>query len=233
MSERFSHGVLLNLINTIKHKIYTYNKFVILICSGIFLLPPLTAQVKFEQERRITEQVVPDSARLVVEAISSGSRIKWYQEQRLEGISFEAKYALEGRQYSVEFNQQGVLEDVEIALKWKEVPQPASVGMEAHFDSTYLRHRLRKVQEQLSGSLPAIQEHWQQWSATNPVDAGGGANSHILVMDTLKKVMLRYEVVVQVRTAEGPALHEVLFDEQGRMLQTATILLRNTDNLAY
>ncbi|MBI1193212.1 MAG: hypothetical protein GC205_08560 [Bacteroidetes bacterium] len=208
-------------------------KQIVLYIYFLLFLVPLRAQVKFEQERKIAQQVVPDTAQKVVNEISTGSRIKWYQEQRLDGISYEAKYTLNGRRYSVEFNHEGELEDVEIELKWKEVPLSAAKAMEAHFDSAYLKHRLRKVQEQLSGSLSAIQEHWERRSETKSDGADEGANSAVRASNTINKVLLRYEVVVQVRTAEGAALHEVLFDEQGQMLQTATILLRNTDNLVY
>ena len=177
--------------------------------------------------------MIPSAAKDVVQLLEPDAGVKWYQEQRLEGISYEAKYKFQSRLYSVEFNQDGFLEDVEIELNWKEVPQPASGAMKAHFDSTYLRHRVRKVQEQFSGSLAAIRNQMQRLTATDPVSTGGTTVNVPPDTETGEPLVLRYEVVVQVRTAQGPVLHEVLFDEQGRMLQTATILLRNTDNLAY
>jgi hypothetical protein len=113
------------------------------------------------------------------------------------------------------------------------VPQHSAEALKAHFDSTYLRYRVRKVQEQFSGGLPAIQARLQQIAASEPAEGNGNASNDTQVSDNGTALVLRYEVVVQVRTEQGPALHEVLFDEQGRMLQTAVILLRNTDNLAY
>jgi len=194
---------------------------------------PLFAQVKYEKERSINAQTVPETSRKIVDALTEVTKIKWYQEQQVEGISYEAKYKLNGRHYSVEFSQDGVLEDAEIELKWMEVPQPAAEAMKAHFDNTYLRYRVRKVQEQFSGGLPAIQVRLQQMAASEPAEGNGNANGDAHIPGEGMALVLRYEVVVQVLTEQGPALHEVLFDEQGLMLQTTVILLRNTDNLAY
>jgi len=209
--------------------IYSLFALIAITVSSDFLF----AQVKFEQESQVSQEVIPTSAMTLVLLLTPDARVNWYQEQQVEGISYEAKYKLNGRHYSVEFSQDGVLEDVEIELKWMEVPQPAAEAMKAHFDSTYLRYRVRKVQEQFSGGLPAIQVRLQQMAASEPAEGNGNANGDAHISGDGTALVLRYEVVVQVRTEQGPALHEVLFDEQGRMLQTAVILLRNTDNLAY
>jgi hypothetical protein len=193
----------------------------------------LSAQVKFEQERSIKAQAAPEIARKLIAELATKTNIHWYLEQRLEGIAYEAKYKSDGRRYSVEFDQEGVLEDVEREFQWREIPQPAAEAMRTHLDSTYLRHRVRKVQEQFSGSLPAIRERLQQSTAAKSAVSKGNASHETRISDNGTALVLRYEIVVQVKTHQGSTLQELLFDEQGRMLKTATILLRNTDNLAY
>ena len=83
----------------------------------------MTAQNKEEFEKRIDAKAVPENA---VEAIQpflkEAKRIRWYHEYDGDKESFECKFKKFGYWFSVEFDKEGLLEDVEIKIKYHTLP---------------------------------------------------------------------------------------------------------------
>ena len=84
----------------------------------------LFAQDKIERELRVEEKVVPKEARdWFYDAFETTKRPKWYQEIFESGYSYEAKFKLKGKFYSVEFDSLGLIQDVEIEIDYNELPK--------------------------------------------------------------------------------------------------------------
>lgn len=92
----------------------------------IFLMLSITftataiGQTKNEKEERIKKEVFPKIALLTLNDLpQSSKRLKFYRETDGDKKSYEAKFKLNRKIYSIEFNSQGQLEDVEVKIKKK------------------------------------------------------------------------------------------------------------------
>lgn len=183
----------------------------VLLVLGSFTL---YAQDKTEIERGIHASEAPSVARdWLSETYVNISRIHWYLEKSSDGTSYEAKLRQHGAWHSVEFDEDGTLQDVEIIVALNELPEPVRQGMEAYFDTTYAKHRIRKIQQQLTGPSEAVRTAIRN----EPAQA----------------VTYRYEVEFYGKNDRSKALWEGLFDNQGQLLERRRIVLRPTDNLMY
>ena len=185
-------------------------------CLIILLLIPLgaLAQTKVEVERRVDATDVPAAAReWVSTTYESPHRLRWFYEESSDGRSYEAKLKHRGQWHSVEFGQDGTLQDIEIIIRGRELPETVRQPIRAYFDSTYTQHRIRKIQRQLTGSLSALRQAVQE--------------------DRTEPVSERYEIEFYGKNDQEDALWEGLFDHQGQLLKRREIVLRPTDNLTY
>jgi hypothetical protein len=190
---------------------FTRHSASVLLILGNFTL---FAQDKIEIERGIHASEVPSVARdWLSKTYASAHRLHWYLEKSSDGISYEAKLRQRGAWHSVEFDETGTLQDVEIRVTTNALPEPVRQGMVAYFDTTYAKHRIRKIQQQLTGPPEAVR------AAVQGSPAEG--------------VNYRYEVEFYGKNDRSNALWEGLFDNQGQLLERRRIVLRPTDNLVY
>jgi hypothetical protein len=171
------------------------------------------AQTKYEREYRLRNtEALPAPAVAFLD--TAADRIRWYYEENLLGNSIEAKFRLNGRRYSVEFDTLGHLQDIEVETELSDLLAITRETIHAYLQDTYQKYRIRKVQVQYSGRISSLAVFRQ---FTDPSDA----------------YRTRYELVVKGRNATGWQLYELTFDQTGEHLQTDQIILRNTDNLEY
>lgn len=105
--------------------------------------------VKMEQEERLDESDFPKDARNLVSQISKTSKkIKYYKETDGYLMSFEAKYKYNGYKYSAEFNDQGILIDIEKSIKKREIESAAVENINTKLKTISERFKIEKVQEQ-------------------------------------------------------------------------------------
>lgn len=174
----------------------------------------LFAQDKIEVERNVSASEVPSGAReWLHETYASTPRLHWYLEKSSGETSYEAKFRHRGAWHSVEFDEDGALQDIEIIVGLNDLPEIARQGMATYFDSTYTKHRIRKIQQQLTGLPEAVR------AAIQDEPAG--------------EVTYRYEVEFYGKSHRSKALWEGLFDDQGQLQERRRIVLRPTDNLMY
>ncbi len=174
----------------------------------------LFAQDKIETERGVQASAVPSAARdWLHETYASTGRLHWYLEESSDGTSYEAKFRHHGAWHSVEFDETGALQDIEIKISLKDLPETVRQGLIVYLDTTYTKYRIRKIQQQLSGPPPMVRM--------------------IIQNEPAEEVTYRYEVEFYGKSDRSKALWEGLFDDQGQLLQRRKIVLRPTDNLNY
>lgn len=172
------------------------------------------SQVKYEREYRIAAKEAPAPARAFTEKAFPGQKIKWYKEERLGSFSFEAKARRHGVGFSVEFDSTGTIEDVEMLLSFSEIGDLARKNIETKLGSLFSRHKVQRVQRQLTGREQALEE----------LVSGG---------TTILPFEVRYELVARGKKDKATGLYELLFDEKGELLDMKEIIPRNTDILDY
>jgi len=172
------------------------------------------SQQKYEREYKIKKENVPSAALAFMGNTIEDHKINWYLEEQLEGKSIEAKFKLEKKRYSVEFDTRGVLQDIEIEVNNNGIPETVYNTIIKYLTDTSEKFRINKIQIQYSGLVPSLESFIQ----SNPLSSG---------------YTIKYELVVQIRREGQWQLYEISFDASGQVQATSRIILRNTDNLEF
>ncbi|WP_435578320.1 hypothetical protein [Gilvibacter sp.] len=185
------------------------------ILLSLMLIPMLGyGQQKLENEVRISRSEVPKIALEFIDTAPFKKKVRWYKEYFLGGTSVEAKTRFNGKRYSIEFDVDGNLEDVEIDHPWKQAPEPVRQRMEDYLEEQFERYSLDKLQFQYSGATHQVFE-WLHGR---------------LAASTLQ---LRYEVVIHTKVKGRFKRFEVLFDDNGNYIKSAEFIPKNVDNIEY
>ncbi|WP_438962494.1 hypothetical protein [Nonlabens sp.] len=105
--------------------------------------------VKMEQEERVNASDFPKSAvQLLSQITKTDQQIKYYKETDGYLTSYEAKYKRRGRRYSAEFNELGLLIDIEKDIKKKEIKKVAFELIKKELHKIAQQYKIEKVQEQ-------------------------------------------------------------------------------------
>lgn len=175
----------------------------------------LTAQYKYEKEERINEDEVPEQALDFVKEIQPTRKDKWYREQNLDGEAIEVKLKRNGERYSIKFDTEGELIDVEKLIKWRDIPEETREEIDEEWEEFFERRRIEKIQIHYKDDAENLIRFIQS-------PEGAPLESPIY-----------YEIVVKGKT-DGPyQLYEFLFDEEGKKVEMRRILTRRSDNMEF
>ncbi len=186
------------------------NLCILLLTSGFTLF----AQEKVEVERAVDASEVPsDASAWLGETYPNAVRVQWYFEQTSGETSYEAKLKQAGQWHSVEFSEDGTLQDIEITSRWRALPDSARQAVSTYLDTTYTKYHIRKIQRQLTGPPKALQQ------AVRNTKVHG--------------ITERYEIEFYGNDGQEKLLWEGLFDDAGQLIKKRRIVLRPIDNLIY
>ncbi len=189
-------------------------KTVFFILFVLFSLETI-GQVKIEREYRVNSNEVPLKA---VQWIDSTfqlkpSKIKLYNETNGNKQSFEAKLRWLGETYSVEFDSQGNIEDIEINIKWQKLPENTKRAINQHLKSNYISFKIIKIQQQLVGSPN---------------------NLHLYIRESsISAVTIKYEMEIRGSIKSQNEIWEILFDSNGEFLSVNKVILNPSLNLDF
>jgi hypothetical protein len=172
------------------------------------------AQQKFEKEYRLKTEEVPLLARQFVDSLDFDRRVRWYMEISQDGKTVEAKSRRDGSRYSIEFDTTGTLQDVEIEIRFGDVPEKLRETITQKLDAELDRVRITKIQEQLTGSKKNILDYLK-----GSQDKTG--------------LTTRYEAIVRGSKDGERNEFEYTFSLEGEIEKRAKVVFRNTDNLVY
>ena len=182
----------------------------------MFFLNLTNAQAKYEKEYRINTEEVPQSALDFVNELNFTKKIKWYQEEGLDKTSIEAKTKHHSKNYSIEFNSSGAIEDVEIKIQASEIPKQVYENIQQQINKNYQKVKFSKIQLQLSGdSESMIQSINNQDFKTNSA------------------IIKQYEIELKGKENGKFQKYEFLFDHKGEILSKSIIILKNNDILEF
>ena len=184
----------------------------LLLCFSCIVL----SQDKYEQEFRIKKSQFPNQAyTLVSEYLLHAKRIRFYQEIDSTKKSFEVKFKKDRIYYSIEFDEQGQLEDVEFRIKEKEIPDATWSKMDQYFKSHFSKLRIRKIQRQY------------------PLHAQDTAKT---VRDAFQNLLLpyiNYEIVFSAKKDKGFQTYEALFNATGDFISLRQSFSPSYDHVLY
>lgn len=187
---------------------------ILFVFSGLY---PLWGQVKYEREFRIRKEQFPEVALEMMEPhMDDVRRLRFYKEIDSNRSSYELKFKKARLHYSVEFNPEGVLEDVEVQIKPVDLPDSSWEAIGQDLQQRFTRYKVRKIQQQYPrGSFNSDEQTLQK------------AFQNLLVPER------RYELIVQARTDDGFRDFEILYDSEGGFLNLRKSLPPNYDHVLY
>lgn len=173
----------------------------------------LLAQLKMEREYRVSAKQVPQAARQLVDSCFAGTKVKWYAEEGIGHKSFEAKLKQDKKHFSIEFDTLGNVEDVELDIKLEAVPDKVRGAIEKHLGETFRKHKIAKVQVQWRGERSQLHA---KIKGRQPA-----------TVETF------YEIVVVGLQHNLYKSFELLFDENGEVVDFLEIIHNSNENLVY
>ncbi len=184
-----------------------------------FLLAAMTlqGQYKYEREHRIKKSQFPERSKsFIADYLKNARKIRYYRETDSTRTSYEAKFKVDRLHYSVEFNQSGDLEDIEILIKEVDIPNESMALITKFMDSTFSKYRLRRIQQQYRVKEGESVEKTLKNAFQN------------LLLPTI-----RYEIMVSGRKENGFEDFKVLFDADGNFITMRKSLPANYDHILY
>ncbi|RMG69224.1 MAG: hypothetical protein D6722_10810 [Bacteroidetes bacterium] len=187
---------------------------------GFLFGPQVRAQApKEEVETRIPIRAFPDAALTALADLRPETRReRFYTEQSGDHHSFEYKAKWQRHWLSIEFDDAGRLEDIEELEKLRRLPPDHRAALKAYFETHYTGYHLRRLQRQYSAPDSSVTTA----EALRLFQAG-----------EREALVLRYELEVEVKTPEGLAEYEYLFDPTGKLLSQRPIVRRSADHVLY
>jgi hypothetical protein len=182
---------------------------------GSIASPAVQAQDKYERETNVKPAEVPDAARnWLRDAFEAVKSPKWYKEIYESGYSYEAKFKWRGQYYSVEFDPEGKLQDVEIEIDFADLPLRVRQNITGYMSATYRRFDISRLQIQYSGAPGDLEDFFDE----------GERNA----------VTIRYEIEYTATASDAPTHYrEGLFDDTGNFLKSRRVILPPTENLIF
>ena len=182
----------------------------------LFFFAPLVifGQVKFEKELRVQKSRVPAKAlEWLDEVIDHKKKLKWYYQTDGGYNSFEAKFKRERKSFSVEFDTEGNIQDIEIEEHWRKLPLLVRNNISDYLQSKFSKFRVDNVEIQYSGTEEAL----KKWEGD----------------DKLNQIVIKYEVEFYGKKANDKKFWEGLFDRDGNILNRREIIIPPSNNLFY
>jgi len=188
----------------------------IILASFLFCFQLAHSQYKYEKEHRILKSQFPTEAIAIIEEnITDYKRIKFYKETDSIKISYEAKLKKDKLWYSIEFNEYGKLEDIEILIKSTDIPNDTYSNIESYLNNNFTKYRIKRLQQQYPLTNDSFDEIFKN------------AFQNLILPSN------NYEIVVVGRKEKGYLDYEILFDADGNFKQIRTSLPPNYDHVLY
>ena len=156
----------------------------------------MVGQTKFEKEVRISTDSVPPAALKFIEEAPFKNKIRWYKEYGLKDSSIEAKTRHKGKRWSIEFNSNGSLEDIEVEYKLSDLKPSIRQNIEKHLDEKFKNHSVDKLQFQFNGSPSAI-KNW------------------LKDQQRISGIIIKYALIVNAKVDSEYKSFEMLYDYTG------------------
>ncbi|CAM4237579.1 hypothetical protein [Zobellia nedashkovskayae] len=182
----------------------------------VFITGTAIAQIKDEREHRIRKSQFPENALLFIhQKLVNAKRIRFYKEIDGNKISYEAKFKKDRLKYSIEFNPEGKLEDIEIVIKSLDIPNDAYAKITTYLENNFKKYRVRKIQQQYLSD---------------------GVDVDKTLKNAFQNLMLpsiKYEFIIDGKNDKGFEEFEILFDADGKFELIKKSLPPNYDHVLY
>ncbi|MBU2947877.1 hypothetical protein [Zobellia uliginosa] len=174
------------------------------------------AQIKSEREHRIKKSQFPENARLFLhQKLVNAKRIRFYKEIDGNKVSYEAKFKKDRLRYSIEFNTEGILEDIEIEIQPVDIPNDTYTKITKYLENNFKKFRVKKIQQQYISDGEDIDQTLKE------------------AFQNLMLPSIKYELVVNGKKEKEFEQFEILFNADGKFELIKKALPPNYDHVLY
>lgn len=176
-----------------------------------------SAQNKYEKELRIDKDDFPNTSYLLIkDYLEDAKRVRFYQETDSTKKSYEVKFKKGRLHYSVEFDEKGLLEDVEFKIKERDIPNETWETITFYLDENHSKYRVKKIQQQY------------------PVRKGQPTDETLHnAFQNLILPEVNYELVFSAKESNGFQEYEALFDSEGQLIRIRKSFPPSYDHVLY
>ncbi len=182
----------------------------------VFLLGTITinAQAKDEHEVRIDLHEFPKKAITVIEAMPQLKKLKLYKETDSVKISYEAKFKYKKNHYSLEFNTNGDIEDIELLIKKKQLTSKLNNALKAFFKNNYKSYNYIKIQKQY-------------------IPGASNLKGILDIINNTTSLKANYEIIAEVRNKTKREVREFLFSPEGELINSRPLKPSSYEHIMY
>lgn len=175
------------------------------------------AQTKNEKEQRIQLSEFPKLAKSTISKLPKDcKRFKYYFETDGDKLSFEVKFTFNKRRYSLEFSEDGQIEDIESIVKLRHIPTSIKQNINSYFKLTFKTHKLIKLQNQYVYNSEGNQSQF--------------------VSDVLfqkQTTAPNYEIIAEVKIEKHRVLREFTFTNKGEFINYRIVNPDSYEHVLY
>lgn len=181
--------------------------------SVLFTISVQAQADKQEVEKSIKKDEMPSEAlKLIEKYFEEYEDIDFFEETDGQIVTFEAKLEWKGYRYSIEFNEEGVLLDIEQLIDISEIDDQLRIAIIKEIEDQYTKYEITRIQRQY------------------PTDKTNQKIEAFLNGD-FEDLILRYELEIDGQNRKELGSFELLFDDGGALLQKRKIIRRSIDNI--
>lgn len=167
-----------------------------------FFVSTASGQTKAEKEERIALSELPVTMQRISSQLPKKiKKIRYYREIDGTKISYEIKLKYKGKNFSIEFNKEGILEDIEIDIKTRDIKEPSKAKLKKYFHANFSKSVWQKIQEQYVFEQPGNQEEFI-----------------LKLLGSQKGHYPNYEIIAQLKKDNKLTLKEMLFSFEGVLM---------------
>lgn len=186
----------------------------------IILMLPIFAtsqDKKIEKEEDIDREEMPEKAQqyLVENLLEDINKLRHYHETDGDKESYEAKFRFNRHRFSVEFNEMGALEDIEVQVKKKDLKPEVLKNIENYLGQQHERFKIEKIQAQY---LSKEEDSEKTMKRAEKFDSNSPDH---------------YELIVATKNKGKLKKYEMLFDANGIFENEREIIRNSYDYLIF
>ena len=203
----------------------------------LILVSASFSQEKREREYGVKKHEVSKEAReFIADMFEHAKQIKWYSQVSEDIFSYEAKLIFKGSSFSVEFNKEGRLLNIEKNIGINDIDKSILNNIERYFSENFSKYKIHKIQIQYT-----LKEQYPTLNAIQYNDVAEDLLEDLIEKGinriddvTLSKVEIKYEIEITGKDKSmNNLLYEVIFDGFGKAESLKKVVLNPTENLEY
>lgn len=173
------------------------------------------SQTKVEIEKRVNTDEVPEEALDDLrDNLKKFTKVKWYYQEDDDKKVYEAKFKQNSKKYSVEFDTEGEIYNIEVTIKPKDIKALVFNQIKSELLELFDDYKIRKIQREFLGESDDLFEIISE----NEFD---------------EDLKIRYEMEVNAKVDSNRQLFEFLFGDDGKLISHRKVKVKSTDILDY